>query len=267
MASPFPGMDLYLEKRGIWREFHVQYIHTLARLINDGANRRYRAGIEIDIVLREPAAEERIALRADVAVTQTDNRGPTHPATSSAVADRPLTALLPADVYEEKRYWIEVRVHDRSGDEPASRLVTHVEVLSPSNKRQDRSEYVRKRFALCRSEDVNFVEIDLLRGGNRMSIDELPPCDGYAMVHRPADDLRVSVWPIALRHALPKIPIPLLPEDGDVTVDLQAAADRAYEEGSFDRISELYAASPEPPLSPEDAAWAEALLASASSAK
>ncbi len=53
---------------------------------------------------------------------------------------------------------------------PGQRLVTSIEVLSPSNKRRGTEGwqiYQRKRQGLLLA-DVNFVEIDLLRGGERM---------------------------------------------------------------------------------------------------
>jgi hypothetical protein len=55
-------------------------------------------------------------------------------------------------------------------DNPERRLVTCVEVLSPANKRKKskgRKLYLRKRQSLLLG-TANLVEIDLLRGGERM---------------------------------------------------------------------------------------------------
>ena len=64
---------------------------------------------------------------------------------------------------------------------------------------------------------VNLVEIDLLPGGPRLPLEDLPACDYYAMVARPEDHPQAAVWPVRLRDQLPTIPIPLRPpnEVGD----------------------------------------------------
>jgi hypothetical protein len=56
------------------------------------------------------------------------------------------------------------------------RLVTAIEVLSPTNKRgEGRIEYAAKRQSIMRS-DTHLIEIDLLRAGSRFPVDEpLPP--------------------------------------------------------------------------------------------
>jgi hypothetical protein len=60
---------------------------------------------------------------------------------------------------------------------PEQRLVTKIEILSPSNKRPRTPGYdlyLRKRQSLLLG-DANLVEIDLLRGGSRMPMLDLWP--------------------------------------------------------------------------------------------
>ena len=239
----------------------------MARAVNAAAPRRYRAGVEVDIILRESAAEERRVRRPDVAIFD-DVPRPTSGVVAMPKLPAPAFLRVLPDLYEEKRYWIEVRDHFRDS---GSRLITHIELLSPANKRQDRAEYVNKRNALLKS-DVNFVEIDLLRGGDRLPMTDAVAGDGYVLIHRPLDSDVAAIWPTVLQDPLPKVSIPLLPEDGAVTLNLNAVFSSAYDAAAFDRITELYATPPEPPLSEEDAAWAaqvlrEAGVASDSSAK
>lgn len=54
-------------------------------------------------------------------------------------------------------------------DRESRRLVTVIELLSPSNKRPggDREQYLAKRSDLLAS-PTHLVEIDLIRGGRRM---------------------------------------------------------------------------------------------------
>jgi hypothetical protein len=63
---------------------------------------------------------------------------------------------------------------------------------------------------------------------------------------------------MALRRRLPVIGVPLRPADPDVPLDLQSIVEQCYRNGGYDDID--YRREPEPPLSPEDAAWADALL-------
>ncbi len=54
------------------------------------------------------------------------------------------------------------------------------------------------------------------------------------------------------------IPIPLRATDADIPLDLQSLIDLCYERGRYARID--YRREPEPPFSPEDAAWADGVL-------
>jgi Protein of unknown function (DUF4058) len=54
------------------------------------------------------------------------------------------------------------------------------------------------------------------------------------------------------------IAVPLRPADGDVPIDLQAIVEQCYKNGGYLGID--YHGESDPPLSPEHAAWADALL-------
>ena len=165
---------------------------------------------------------------------------------------------VPADV---PTHWRSLRIIDRA----SGRLVTAVEVLSPWNKRpgDGSKKYISKVERYIRA-GVNVVELDLLRSRRDyllVSSDDLPPdrrevyCALVSNSGRP-DSWRV--YPISLRKPLPPIPIPLRRQDGEVWLELQPLIDRAYAAGGHDDID--YDEEPDPPLSPEDAAWADTLL-------
>ena len=258
MPSPFPGMNPYFESYN-FREFHSRFIGSMQDAINRLLPPGYRAKMESEVVIREPSADERRAWakRADVSVefSATGVTPATAASTGSAVtATNVVTATLPPPEQEETRRWLTVESRD------LGRVVTHIELLSPSNKRQDRVVYVQKRGLLLRSE-VNFVEIDLLRGGDRLPVEGVPDRPFYALVSRPAERPRATVWSFDLRDRMPTIPIPLAGDDADVPLDLQAALDETYDRALYARDARLYAKPPEPPLSAEDAAWAADLLA------
>jgi Protein of unknown function (DUF4058) len=147
-------------------------------------------------------------------------------------------------------------------------LVTAVEVLSPSNKTpgdQGQGQYAAKQRELLASK-VNLVEIDLLRGGEHTTVvprDRAVAAAGpfdYHVCVRKMDDLQQQlVYPIRLDQRLPVIHIPLLPGDPGVKIDLQAVFGRCYDVAAYHRANP-YRNPPIPPLTPEQAAWAEQLL-------
>jgi hypothetical protein len=109
---------------------------------------------------------------------------------------------------------------------------------------------------------VHLIVIDLLRRYPRMPFgDPLPPAYYLMMVCKTGERPRSSVWPINVRQPLPAIPIPLLPPGPPVPLELGQALRTAYERARYDLWVD-YRQPPVPPLSPDEAAWAEALLAS-----
>lgn len=166
----------------------------------------------------------------------------------------PVSAVLPEAVDIEKHRYITIL------DEDSRRIVTVIELLSPTNKRPgaDREQYLAKRKELLRSQ-AHVVEIDLLRGGPRMPMEPGVATPYCVMVSRQEERPRVGVWPVALRDALPTIPIPLLEGDADASLDLQAVLTRVYDDFGYANV--LYRNPPDPPLEEEDAAWARDLIA------
>ena len=253
MPSPFPGMNPYFERRD-WKQFHAQFVPQIPRTLNRLMPAHYFAKAQTDVVLREPSAKQRRrAKEPDISIIDRRAAGG---GAGAAVAVAPAAeyVTLPEVVVEEKRRWVEIV------DSRPSRVVTHVEVLSPSDKRGDRRTYLDKRLRLLHSE-TNFVEIDLLRGGRRMPMEGLPPCDYCAIVARPEERGRARCWTATLRRPLPSIPIPLRPEDGEVALDLQRLLHETYDEAGFARDWSLYETPPDPPLPAEEAAWAESMVA------
>ena len=46
MPTPFPGMDPYLERRGIWEQVHTDLIVSIRRFLTPLLRPRYHVGIE-----------------------------------------------------------------------------------------------------------------------------------------------------------------------------------------------------------------------------
>jgi hypothetical protein len=137
--------------------------------------------------------------------------------------------------------------------------VTVIEILRPPDKRvgSDREAYLAKRRQMFAS-GVHLVEIDLLRGGPRLPLEDLPDCDYCILVSRVEDRPRVGIWPLRLRERLPLIPIPLRAPDADARLDLQEVLHRLYDAAGYEDY--IYSGTPQPPLHPDDAAWARQLI-------
>lgn len=254
MPSPFPGMNPYLEQPDAWHDFHERFCPACSDVLVPQVRPDYVVKLDEHVYIHElPAEERRLLGRADVSVAEaTEHRvAPTQAQTLEAPA---YGRLLPSVDIERLNY-VEIR------DRQTRKLVTVIELLSPSNKTPggDRDQYVSKRWHLIYS-GVNFVEIDLLRGGTRPPVEDLPECDYYVMVARPEQWPRVGLWPLRLRDHLPKIPIPLRAPDDDAQLDLKPLLERIYDASGYEDY--IYLETPEPALTPEDGPWAAELLSS-----
>lgn len=158
--------------------------------------------------------------------------------------------------------FLEIRTVDDASD-----LIAVIEVLSPSNKMPGpgRDEYKRKQKDVKNSL-VHLVEIDLLRDGaytvapdERGTRARAGHFDYICSLHRGGEGENFEVWPIPLRQQLPRISIPLTEEVNDITLDLQAVLSRIYDDGLLGK-GIRYDLDPNPPLTGEDAEWADALL-------
>jgi hypothetical protein len=171
-------------------------------------------------------------------------------------------AVVPHD--ERREPYLEIRT---TGDE-GERLVTAIEVLSPSDKtpgERGRELYLRKQREVLESR-THLVEIDLLRGGRHTTavpLDRLReavgPCDYHVAIHRSDRFEDFLLDPIRLPDPLPEIAVPLLPGDPDVAVDLQELFNRAYDVGPYRRRIRYRETSPVPPLPEEYRDWARGL--------
>lgn len=257
MASPFPGMDPFIESRRIWADFHLDLAAEVRAHLNARIQPGYYATavtyVTYDVI--EVAQSKPRAVSPDVSVWRTDPRLPTQG--TVAVIDPPLAqSAVPLEV-PVRLARVEVR------DAGADTLVTAIEILSPINKRpgRERQRYLRKRRELLRSE-VHVMEIDLLRAGERSPLEtSLPPASYYVTLARIEHRPYVDVWPMQLTGRLPVLPVPLSTPDPDVPLDLGAVVQEVYERGGYATRIDYGQPAPPPPLEPEQQAWVEHLLA------
>lgn len=262
MPSPFPGMDPYIEECGLWGDFHSSLIHEMKMALSRAAPTRYlvRAAERAYLVLVATDEKASHPFEPDVSVS-TKRSGKKAPKGGAAVAEpsasvEPVT--LRAFIEEEHREnFIEIYEAD-----PERRLVTSIEVLSPSNKRPGTTgweQYLRKRQSHMLG-DVHLVELDLLRGGTRMPMLDPWPASPYVlMVARARHPQSCKVWRGSFREPLPTILVPLAKPDPPVPLDLQPMIDRIYEVSRYDQSID-YTKPLTTPLAAEDAAWLQQRL-------
>lgn len=261
MSSPFPGMDPFLERADVFPDLHDGLIIYLREALQSRLPAPYFAGTGRRVWVEfshRPIQPDVNVRRGHEEPHSGDEAGGT--ATAIAVRAQPIVITVPHD--ERREPFVEIIRADDEGE----RLVTVIEVLSPANKtpgEQGRDLYLRKQREVLGSK-IHLVEIDLLRGGEHTTaipyeylVREAAPFDYYVCIHR-FDNLEdYFVYPILLSQALPEIAIPLMPGDGEVTIDLQAVFKRCYETGPYRRRIRYERESPEPPLTREQLAWAK----------
>lgn len=251
MPSPFPGMDPYIERPAIWPDFHDRLITCLQAALQPLLRPRFLA-----VVLnRRFVKETESQVHPDVTAGS-------DPFVELGVDVPAIFEFCREDVRQPLIHIIQPTANDR--------VVTAIEVLSQDNKQPGpgRASYVQTRKELW-DNGANLVEIDLFREertGAVNNVIKIP--DEHLDTLRPFEYL-VAVrrcWPsqhevdaIPLRRRLPRIAIPLLPEDRDVVIDLQTEFTRCWDEGPYPELL-CYQDSPPGPLLGEAIAWCEKVL-------
>ena len=229
MPSPFPGMNPYLEQPSCWESLHDALAFAAAEVIVPQVRPKYLVKPRQRLYIHE-ADSPRHHLGIDDFGVAESLRDDASVALATHVVAPAYGVIAPAADIERQAY---LEIENREED----RVVTTVEILSPSNKRghRDRQQYLAKRQAVLAS-DVHLVEIDLLRGGPRMPIESIPESDYCALVSRSYERPRTGIWTWTLMI-----------------------------EGIHDRLGfadYIYAGGPDPVLSDDQQSWADMLLSS-----
>lgn len=247
MASPFPGMDPYLENSELWPAVHNRLIVSIADELVEHLSEKYRVEIEKRTYFGD---EDSVLVGIpDVAVATAKTSQVTNAATALAMPVQPEQVTVPMTAEVNERY-LEIR------EVATGRVVTVIELLSPKNKRsgEGRLAYERKRNQIL-SSTTNLIEIDLLRGGRP-----------FPMVSKNLNDYRILVCPgdqrpvgnlfaFSLQQPIPGIPIPLLPGESDVLLEIQPLLNQVYKRGRY-HLAIDYSQPPSPKFSQENQQWA-----------
>jgi hypothetical protein len=220
MPSPFPGMDPYLEGE-MWVEFQHSFVHRISQQVMPLVRPKYVA------FLAKRYCREPIVFEGSDKETRT---------VQPIMDDVPVLAIEIRDVAER-------------------RLVTLIEILSPVNKRGEGArEYAQRRLELMQT-NTHLLEIDLLCQGRRIQLlQEPPPAPYYLYLSRAQRRPYTQVWALPLSKPLPTIPVPLLPPDPDVPLDLQAAMTDCFTLVGYEDLLD-YSAKPPAGLTEEEKTW------------
>lgn len=257
MASPFPGMDPYLEAH--WGDVHTKLVTYSSDQLQPQLPRDLVVRVEEYLAVETDDESKPRGFYPDVRITEhrSANGGVGGGSASAVAVAEPVIIPLATEPPTLRS----LKIYDRN-----HRVITAIELLSPANKVGDpgRKAYRKKQHDLVEA-GVSLVEIDFIREGSyvlyppevRLPLD----CRGpYRIsVLRSWIPDQAEVYRVSLRHRLPAIKIPLRPTDTDAVLDLQPLLERCYEYGRYDRDID-YRVEPVPPLAPDDAAWADALL-------
>jgi hypothetical protein len=209
-------MNPYLERETVWSDFHTEYCKAIKKALVPQVLPEFYVKFNEHIYVHE---------------------------------DAPVRVRL-TEVLEERVPFLEIF------DKEDNTLVTLIELLSSANKKKgaNRDRFLAKRWQIIKSW-VDYVKIDLLRGGPRLPMEGMPPCDYYALVSRAAERPDVGLWPVSLRKPLPIVPIPLPAPKKEVRLALQELLQQAYDEAGY--ANYIYSGPPTPRLRAADARWAK----------
>ena len=258
MPTPFPGMDPYLERAGVWEEVHTRLIVAIADALGPQVRPKYRVGVEQRTYLAVLTPDEYALVgKPDILVAAPRRQAEPAQVTATAVGIAPRVAQVPIPEEISERY-LTVR------DVLTGEVITVMELLSPTNKltRDGRRQYTRKRMQVLGSA-THFIEIDLLRAGEPFPFrvqDDAAQSDYRILVSRAQERPQAAVYLFTIRDPIPDLPVPLQPDDAEPAVALNRLVHDVYERAGYDLTLDYQQAPPPPPLRAQDLQWMRQLL-------
>lgn len=243
MKSPFPGMDPFLEGH-LWPDVHDGLAFLIKEQLVPKVSPNYLVRTSVytvkdtqpneDIGIMYPDAyilkkPERLE-EPDIAYSSLTTDIPTPPSLT-LIAEKPIEVKVPV-----------IEIKDRKNN----KLITAIEILSPVNKRSIGLDKYRAKRVRLNAEGVHLLEIDLLRRGIRPIINRNLPTAHYIISLTKANAPETDIWAIDIKDKLPIVPVPLLPNDSPVNLDLNVALIQLYKRSSY-HLDINYNEPPPPP--------------------
>ena len=245
-------MDPYLEHPALWPDVHNSLIIAIRDELAPLVAPSYYVGVESRAYVIKPEGDFFLG-RPDIAVATTPYTQPTL-ATANSEEVSVLEVELPMGD-EISHYYLDIR------EVQTHELITAIELLSPVNKvdRRGRFEYLAKRDETL-SSLTNLIEIDLLRAGEPMPLNQRVSSDYRILVSRGWTRRKAQLYAFGLRALIPDFPVPLQPGEREPLVPLNQILHALYERARFDLRLD-YTQPPAPPLPEAYVDWVGRLLA------
>src|SRR5690242_4614109 len=129
MASPFPGMDPYIETSELWSDFHSNLAPAIQASLNQILRPRYFAGLVPYVTYELIEVAQARGSYPDVAVTQPQPPRGEMAGGTAVITPATAESLVPLEM-PLRLNRVEIRAT------AAHELVTVIEILSPVNKRR-----------------------------------------------------------------------------------------------------------------------------------
>jgi hypothetical protein len=248
-------MDPYLEGY-LWPDVHNAIAGKIRQQRAPQLQPRYVARLEVYVV-EDTFPESNIGIvYPDVEVMQVKTQpqpGLAPAPGSTAVTPAPLTLPVIQSV-PVKITTVDIR------DTAQNQLVTCIEILSPVNKRKPGLDQYRQKRQRLYQAGIDFLELDLLRRGQRPFDQPQLPAVAYAIALTRAHSNTMDIWPLTLQDRLPTLPVPLCHPDPDAILELAEVLNEIYDEAFYGLSIDYRQAPPPPPLSDEEEAWVRSQL-------
>ena len=258
MPTPFPGMDPYLERRGLWEEIHTNLIVAIQHYLTPLLRPKYRVAVEQRTYLSLLSPRNDLVGKPDVMIATSKSTAiraasPVAVMAEPMLIDTPLVGELPTAEEIIERY-LEIR------DTTTHEIITAIEILSPINKesQEGRQQYENKRRKVLAS-TTSLVEIDLLRAGKPFAmkvsgVSGDKPSDYRIVVSRSWQRPSADIYLFSVRQHIPSFLIPLRVGEQEPVLPLNQILHDLYAQGGYD-MAINYGQPADPPLSVEDVQW------------
>jgi hypothetical protein len=257
MPTPFPGMDPYLERSGLWNQVHHDLISDIRRYLLPLLRPDYIITIEQRTYLSlMPPNQQLIGIPDVLAILPKTPANPTNAVVIAPPKPEPMLIQLPAGEEIIEQY-LEIREVENQ------EVVTVIEVLSPVNKvnPKGRHEYLTKRLKIL-SSWTNLVEIDLLRAGKPLPMHlPHPKSSHYRIItSRYHQRPHALAYLFNVREIIPDISIPLLPDEPEPLLPLNQILHTMYDESGYDLQIDYHQPPPPPQFDDETTTWLQNII-------
>ncbi len=261
MASPFPGMDPYLEHPQTWSNVHHRLITAIAIALAPQVRPKYRVVVE-EATYQTEGRDSLLIGMPDIAVARgrADASMPEGNIALQTPPAQPISVILPIPSVIQQGY---LEIREIANDA----VITVLEVLSPINKRngKGRKDYLVKRETVLTS-STHWVEIDLLRQWEPMpiiaskDIESTDIVSDYRILVSASEQRpRAELYAFNIQDPIPVVSLPLAPQEPMPTLDLNGLMAQIYEQSGYDLVLD-YRQDPKPPLSEVNLGWLDQWL-------